>query len=507
MNPTLFVEFVKKWFKSLATGIAEKVNDSKNPVTYLFKTMLYPKLSGDNKWDSTSVSKSIVAADIVSLDSPLPIKKRDKISSAGGKIPKLGIKMSKRESLISEIRILQMRGAAETEIVRAIFDDLGRCVNGIYERLEFAFLQALSTGMTLIDDEDNTGAGIRVEFGYKDSNRYGAARKWGEKDYIPISDIERVISAAAEEGDTITTIALDKASYNLIRKSDEAKVKYAGSIGNYTGNSLTIPTPSQFNALIEDEYKVKFLVIDRSIRVEKNGVQKALKPFAENTLIFLTTEKVGTLVYGILAEEDLPVSGVEYQKVDAYILTSKYSRNEPLEEFTSAQAIALPVIENTDSIYILNTQDAIEVARDEVEGDAGITLYGVTYSKAAVISALRTTGARVAHNISDEKLIEKINGLSDSDEAAFRVALENVLIVAPVELSFTSAADNTGKTVTATAEGAVTAISDQAWATATVAGNTVTVKVTANATGKARTANVTVTAADKQVVVLVTQAG
>jgi hypothetical protein len=507
MNPTLFVEFVKKWFKVLSTAITEKINDSKNPTTYLFKTMLTPKLSGDNKWDSTSVSRSIVAADIVSMDSPLPIKKRDKIGSAGGKIPKLGMKMSKNESLISEIRILQMRGAAETEIVRAIFDDLGRCVNGIYERLEFAFLQGLSTGMTLIDDEDNTGAGIRLGFGYKDSNRYGAAVKWGEKGYTPISDIERVISAASEENDTITTIALDKASYNLIRKSDEAKALYAGSIGNFTGNSLTAPVSSQFDALMEDEYKVKFLVIDRTIRVEKNGKQKPLRPFAENTLVFLTSDKVGTLVYGILAEEDNPVSGVEYQKVDSYILTSKYSKNEPLQEFTSAQAIALPVIENTDSIYILNTQDAIEVAGDEVDGDAGITLYGVTYSKAAVIGAIRATGAKVAHNISDEKLIEKINGLSDKDEAAFRVALENVLIVAPVELSFTSAADSTGKTVTATAEGAVTSTSDRPWAMTSVAGNTVTVKVEANATGKERTANVTITADDKQVVVLVTQAG
>jgi hypothetical protein len=505
MNQTLFVEFVKKWFKSLATAITTKVNDGKVSATYLFKTMLTPKVSADNKWDSTSVSRSIVAADIVSLDSPLPIKKRDAISTAGGKIPKLGIKMSKTESLISEIRILQIRGAAEGEIVRSIFDDLTRCVTGIYERLEFAFLQALSTGMTLIDDEDNTGAGIRVQFGYKDSNRYGAVKKWGEKGYTPISDIERVISAAGEDGDTITTIALDKASYNLLRKSDEAKALHAGSIGNYTGNNLIIPTSAQFDALIEAEYKVKFLVIDRVIRVEKNGKQKPVRPFAENTLVFLTTENVGSLVYGILAEEDTPVSGVEYQKVDAYILTSKYSKNEPLREFTSAQAIALPVIDNTDSIYILNTQEAIEMARDEVEGDAGIELYGVSYSKRAVIDALKSAGVRVAYNISDEKLIEKINGLSDADEVKFRAALEGVLIVAPVELAFTSAADSTGKTVTAVTGNAVTATSDQAWATATVAGKVITVKVTANATGAVRTANVDITDGGKQVAVSVTQ--
>ena len=497
MNPSLFVEFVRKWFKAIAGVFTEKVNDSKRPVSYLFKTMLTPKLSADNRWDSTNVSRSIVAADIVALDSPLPTKKRDRISVEGGKIPKLGMKMKKLESMISDIRILQTRGANETEIVRMIFDDLGRCVNGIYERLEFAFLQALSTGATLIGDEDNVGAGVYVKFGYKPENRYGASKKWGtDGGYTPLSDIERVLSAASENGDVITTIALDKDSYNLIRKSDEAKALYSGAISNFTGNNLIAPTPTQFDALMEDEYKVKFLVIDRSIRVEKDGVQRPVKPFAVNTLVFLTTEKVGSLVYGILAEKNTPVAGVEYQDVDGYILASKYSKNDPLAEFTSTQAIALPVIENPESIYILNTQEALEAAAGEVEGDNSITLYGVAYSRRSVIEALKAMGVKVAYNISDAKLIEKVNGLSDADEVAFKTALEGILIVAPTELSFGSAADSTGKTATASASGTVTAVSDQAFATETVSGNVVTVTVTANA-GAARKAVIAVSADGK----------
>jgi hypothetical protein len=360
MNQSLFVEFVRKWFGPLATAMSERINDSKNPSIYLFKTMLVPNLSVDNNWNSTSASLSVVAADIVALDSPLPIKKRDAISTASGRIPKLGMKMGKKESLLSDIRIMQTRGATEIEIARKIFDDLGKCVGGIHERLEFAFLQALSTGITLIGDDDNAGAGIRVNFGYKDGNKFGAAVKWGTSGYTPLSDIQRVMDAASDNGDIIVTIALDKAAYNQIRNSDEVKMRFSGSIGNFTGNNLVAPSPSQFNAFIADEYGVRLLVIDRSIRIEKDGNQRSVRPFAANTLVFLTTEYVGSLVYGILAEEDSPVAGVEYQKVDGYILTSKYSKNDPLEEFTTAQAIALPVIENTDSIYILNTQDTPE---------------------------------------------------------------------------------------------------------------------------------------------------
>jgi hypothetical protein len=445
MEKSYFAEYVKKWFKILSLGIVEKLNDSNNQVTYLFKTMLNTVVSVDGRWDSMAVSKSIVAADIVDIDSPVPIKKRDSIRRAGGEIPTLGMGMSKTAKLIQNIKNLENQGTLETQIVKLIFDDLGRVITGIYERLEWMFLQGLSTGVILVQDAENTGVGIRLDFGYKDENRYGVAKKWGNQGYTPLSDIERVLSSARDNGDNITVIALDKAAYNQIRKSDEAKSLYAGSIGNFTGNSLVIPTPAQFDALIADEYKVKFLVIDRTIRVEKDGKQKPVRPFAENTLVFLTAEQVGSLVYGILAEQDSAyrVKNVEYQIVDSYMLVSKYSETNPLREFTNVRAMVLPVINNVDSIYILNTQEI------------------------------------------------------------------KLLTVDPAALSFTKSANNAGKTITAEATGPLTAESDSEWATVTVSGNVATVTVAANSTESApeRTAYITLSADYKQVVVPVTQAG
>lgn len=424
MNPTLFVEFVAKWFKTLAGRIVETINDSKKPVTYLFKTMLKPELSPDLKWESLSVYNTIVAADVVSMDSPLPLKKRDTISTASGTIPKLGMKMQKSEKLLTDIQILKARGATEAQIAQKIFEDVPRVITGIYERLEYMFLKALSTGVMLVPQEENVGAGIRVQFGYKAENTFGVTRKWGEQGYTPISDIERVITRAYEKNsDVITVIALDRAQYNLIRKSEEAKMLHAASIGNFTGNNLIIPTTAQFDAEMADEYKIKFLVVDRAVRYEKDGKQTSVKPFAEDTLIFLTTEQVGTLPYGILAEETTPVAGVTYQKVDGYILVSKYSKNDPLREFTSSQALVLPVIEGVESIYILNTQEAQVVDDEEIEGDTDVTIWGETLVKADVITALNDLGIRTSSNISDANLILKINKLSDAKEAALKDAL------------------------------------------------------------------------------------
>ncbi|MDR0385390.1 MAG: major capsid protein [Prevotellaceae bacterium] len=433
MNASYFAEYVKKWFKILTNTITERLNDSKRPVAYLFKTMLKPTLSADGKWDSLSVSKSIVAADIVDIDSPVPIKKRDAISRAGGEIPMIGMGMKKNAKLIQRIKYLANSGATELQVCQMIFDDLTRVISGMYERVEMMFLQGLSTGIVLAKDDSNVGVGIRINFGYKESNTYGATIKWGCTGYTPISDIERVLTKASENSDVITTIALDKVAYNQVRRSEEAKSLYAASIGNYTGNNQIIPTPSQFDEIISDEYKVKFLIIDRVVRVEKNGKQTNVRPFAENTLVFLTTEQVGSLVYSLLAEQDAEyrVKNVDYQIVDNFILISKYSETNPLQEFTNGQAIVLPVIENVDSIYILNTQEGQEVDNAEVEGDSTITIYGETYVKTEVINALKEAGFRIAYNISDGKLIDKINELSNEDEAKVKAAIEKLTPYTP----------------------------------------------------------------------------
>jgi len=84
------------------------------------------------------------------------------------------------------------------------------------------------------------------------------------------------------------------------------------------------------------------------------------------------------------------------------------------------------------------------------------------------------------------------------------------LVVTPTTLSFTSAADAVGKTITATSTGNLTyagAASGEEWLTITRTGKVATVKVTANTNSEARTANVTVTADGISAIVPVTQAG
>ena len=55
------------------------------------------------------------------------------------------------------------------------------------------------------------------------------------------------------------------------------------------------------------------------------------------------------------AEATRPVNGVTYQTADNAILVSRYSTNDPLREFTSSQAMIVPIISNVDMIYTVDS--------------------------------------------------------------------------------------------------------------------------------------------------------
>lgn len=144
MKKSLFVAFIAA-FQVIASAIEKRVNDKKTEQTYMFKDMLTKKQSTDLRWDSLTVNGTLVSADVVALSSSLPLKKRDKFSTASGEIPKMGMKMSMNEKQMSDVEILKARGASEQELVKLIFEDEVKCTMGIYEKLEFIFLQAFST--------------------------------------------------------------------------------------------------------------------------------------------------------------------------------------------------------------------------------------------------------------------------------------------------------------------------------------------------------------------------
>lgn len=430
MVQSQFVEYIRKIFPRLQ-NVVDTVNGKRNgdnKRTYLHKSMLRKVYSADQKWSNAAVNTTYVAADMVSMNSPLPIKSRDAIAHANGSLPKIGMKKIMFESDINTVNIMKAQGAEWTNIANKLTSDPIACSVGIDEQNEANFLTGLSNGIVAVEDENNTGTALRINFGYLPENCFGVETQ----NELTLDDIKRVLAYADNNGDTIITICIALSTYNKLRQTQGAKELVA----NYRGQTfdsntkLPVPTASLFDeAFADDNNGVAFLKIDRSIISEKNGKRKPYKPWNQNKLIFLTTEEVGALVWGTLAEKTNPVEGVVYSTVDEYKLISRYRTTEPFIETTSGQALVLSVIENVDQIYSLDISEAQAVdtsAETSDSTDVKITIWGNTYKKPEFVKEFnKITGKNLASTIADDKLIAAVNRLNDFDEAKLKSAVES----------------------------------------------------------------------------------
>lgn len=430
MVQSQFVEYIRKIFPRLQ-NVVDTVNGKRNgdnKRTYLHKSMLRKVYSADQKWSNAAVNTTYVAADMVSMNSPLPIKSRDAIAHANGSLPKIGMKKIMFESDINTVNIMKAQGAEWTNIANKLTSDPIACSVGIDEQNEANFLTGLSNGIVAVEDENNTGTALRINFGYLPENCFGVETQ----NELTLDDIKRVLAYADNNGDTIITICIALSTYNKLRQTQGAKelvANYRGQTFN-SNTKLPVPTASLFDeAFADDNNGVAFLKIDRSIISEKNGKRKPYKPWNQNKLIFLTTEEVGALVWGTLAEKTNPVEGVVYSTVDEYKLISRYRTTEPFTETTSGQALVLSVIENVDQIYSLDISEgqAVDTSAETSDStDVKITIWGNTYKKPEFVKEFnKITGKNLASTIADDKLIAAVNRLNDFDEAKLKSAVES----------------------------------------------------------------------------------
>ena len=386
MKESLFVKYTS-WLSAIILGVVTKVNGGKTELTYLHKSMLTEELSVDLKWSTLTINSTIVAADIVAMDSPLPLKKRDAIGTANGDITKMGMKKKLTEKQLSDIDILVNKKVENKVIVEKIFNDAISCTMGIYEKMEYVFLSALSTGIALIEDTENVGTGVRIDYGYAAANKFGAATAWSDPTAKPLDDIQRVIKEARSKGVSLKFMMMDQNTFDNMAANDQVRQYFAFS-QNFVGSSVPVPDQEQVNNMLQKRYKLTIVIVDRTVITERDGKRTVQTPWAENKVVFLETQKVGRLVYGILAEETRQSKAATYAKAGKYILLKKWSEEEPFSEHTSSQALAIPVIDAVDSIYLLDSEEATAGKDVQTEGDANYLYKAVSKTRASVIAAI-----------------------------------------------------------------------------------------------------------------------
>lgn len=349
----MYFEYAEKFFPQLVLSIVEKLNDSNTGLTYLYRDLLNRRFSADGKWASILAHYTQVAADVVALDSELPLKARDTVENISGEIPKLGLKRYLTEKDIKDIQTMIAQGQPINRVVERIFQDLPWAIQAIYERIEDIFLSELSTGVGL--SARSNGTGVRIDMKYKADHQFGVAVVWANNPdtATPIDDIQEVVNKAEEDGNVITDLYLDDFALRALYKTKQMKERYAFTV-DFVGSAIPALNFEKLNSVFEDEWNITLHRVRRKVRTELNGVQASHSPWAEGRCVFVCDNTVGDLVWTDTVEMNRPVAGVVYQTADEFILASQYSKNDPYREFTSSQAMVVPILNSVDRIYTLD---------------------------------------------------------------------------------------------------------------------------------------------------------
>lgn len=356
---TMYPELMERYFAPVVQSIDKTINDKKAEEQLLVLSLFRSEYSPTLTWESVNINSQIVAADVISMNSSLPLKSRDALATASGKIPKLGLKFSLDEETLKLIMMLEQQGRPQKEIAGQILEDTPRVIYGILHQLEILAQQGLSSGLVSVTDKGMQGIGIRLQYKSRATNTMKAPKKWGTAGCDPVKDLRGLFDQAETDGNAIQLVLLDAGSIDSIRSSEAGRRLIATQRGMYIADPNAAPEPnrSDITEALQREFGAEFRVVKSNIRVQKaDGGVEQVKPWAEGAVVGIPNKgSAGRLFHTSVVEESRPVAGVLYEKAQDFILVSKYSKNDPFAEFTAGQAMAFPVLDNVDGIYRLNT--------------------------------------------------------------------------------------------------------------------------------------------------------
>lgn len=357
MEKSIYAEYVQKFFPQFITSVVERLNEKNtDKLSYLYKDLLDVEFSADGRWASILAEYTRVAADVVALDSELPLKSRDAIETASGDIPKIGMKVYLTEKQMKDIDAMIALNMPLNRVLTKILADTPRCIEAVYERIEDIFLSELSSGVGV--SERNNGTGVRIDMNYKAANQFHADITWTGNPTTakPLDDIQKIFDKALDDNNVITDLYADDKWLKAFEAADQVRGQFAFDSGISVAAGATVPVLGfdQAAQVLKRKWDITLHRVARKIKTELNGAKNNHNPWAEGVAAFTCDKKLGKLVWTTVAEATRPVNDVDYQTADEFILVSKYSTNDPLREFTSSQAMAIPVLDNVDRIYTLN---------------------------------------------------------------------------------------------------------------------------------------------------------
>ena len=311
-------------------------------------------------WESLQVDGDLsVSADLIAHDSSANLKSRPDTKMQMGEIPKVSIINRVAEKTLHDYYALQNSPAGlEAEIYRIIFGDVRRGYEGVHMRMEHLAMQALSTGVAETDATNNEGVPFKATYAIPAANKTGVAVLWSNAATSkPISDLEAKVEFARSKGHVITSILMDRTTFNYLRNADATKALYSGRLGLNAG-TLT-PTLDNINIVLSAEGLPSIKIMDSTVNMEsKAGVISTVPTWTAGYVTLLTGGTTGRTQWTQTAEEKGGADLANKNSISAnrdIVRLTRWNTFDPYRILTKGEAVAFPVLSNVSQVYMMNT--------------------------------------------------------------------------------------------------------------------------------------------------------
>jgi len=347
-----FQDVTQKAFDVVLAGLEEP--------SFGYRSLFPQEFTADLTWQSLQADGNLtVAADVIAHDSSAKLKGRPDAATQTGQIEKIALLNRVTEKQLHNLDALQRAPGQEEQIYRIIFGDIGRSYRGVHMRLEQMAMQGLSTGVVDITTANNIGITTKATFKIPSGNKTGVPVVWGTAaTATPITDLKERIAYAKGKGYRINRIFMDDASFERLRATTQIKEQYSGLLGLNTG--ILSPNLEQINVVLGANGIPPITIVDSSYtRENKDGSLTTESPWDTNKVALLSSNTAGVTMWTLTAEQKMAGytdPGAIASNRDIVRVTRWNERN-PFRVFTKGEAVAFPVLNNVNGIFLLNTDN------------------------------------------------------------------------------------------------------------------------------------------------------
>jgi hypothetical protein len=309
-------------------------------------------------------SRVEAAATVVDRDAKTPLRGRPGLEKLSGEIPAIAAMIPLKQSDYRDYLAIQgMQGIDDAtklnQLLDLVWGDVKRVGDAPHKRIDIMCLQALSTGVIKINATTNPDGIVQddIDLLMSSSNKKQAAVTWATAaTATPITDIETVLTDAKARGYSFDRILMSFTLWLKFKKAkeviDNMTAYHYGSKPGAGFSPTAVTTLDKINEYLLANKLPYIEIVDESIGTEKDGVITSANYFDPNNATFVPAGKLGTIKNAIAIEKLKPVSNVVYADYNK-VLISKWSSNEPFQEFTKGEWNAFPSWETIDACYIL----------------------------------------------------------------------------------------------------------------------------------------------------------